>query len=1056
MQLNACLLLFIIATDKTLAFFHYQCHGHVSLAQEPTGHIGFSSVGVSDRPLNLQTDQNNVICTRTLQIPAGHTVLLKLVWLERGSNVSLRCVSDQENQALEIGDTALLAGCDQNKATLTWTGAGHSSNAFQLFYNVTTDARNSTEDYASPRSDLDILQQTGSSLTQSATRTEEVTGHPSQSVEWDSSGASTPDPGLMLPTTPLLGLTLAGSTDREAVPFPEEEQNNEADVSGAAQHTDSPGTQDYFHTITTDSMFQTLPYQTETSSALDGVRNSRTDHSHIASHTLALREKQLSSSRTMPHTMSKIGSTELPYYTPTSGMIDKKTAASTRSEQNMGTQGSGQTTAVTFEPLNSSSDLSLESLSTANTDRDISFSLGETSVSIVTDLDTAIGTTVHPRIKQSDMAALQPSIATVGFESTTLTRMTDFLSQRQTPESLDSFTLASPYSTFGESSKEDTRTDGTQRNGKNVFTTIVLRSQGYTKDNERTTSFSAKPMSTVPLGILDGTGTTEANTMLSTGKAATELSTDSSSFTSIQHSANTVYSLKGIAVDSQTPPITESYEHTSAVSQKVTLNTTLKTSQIPDNVHLSSSTNVLTTHGQAKHTHKNQPTPTTTHFGDLHEDVEEGIQSSTARGSDQRPSWTVAPASRMSTFTKPYFTSAAIWSSTVHHKPTFYIVPDEPAVIRVESIELLLQIIVEDAKSTASLEEETAHWLEPFLQRAPGFRGLLGVWSGGLAVQCLLEFNTKGALMWLNGTEAPALLEQTGLAQAVQDGRSFRLSKIRNITLGGFQGEVCDWLLQCPSGFRCVFHPGNWNHSCTSVCHSDYCHHHGICTHHPGQLPVCRCLVGEDFWYMGQRCDVRMTRARLVVTCLSVLLIAVAVIGVLAFVAVRRYRTLLIQAKVDQTQSSYRRFNHFDELSGRFWLPSRAGSADSLDNPAFTRSEELLHLRALDRPCCYHDDTMSLPSTCPSRGTCVNTIYPHSSQYAWRGSDMTVGDGVLDSGKASDLSVCSWPVEPIQWTPFPLLQQLAMHRSPTQVRVSRPRSYCEGMELVDMSKSWTA
>lgn len=53
-----------------------------------------------------------------------------------------------------------------------------------------------------------------------------------------------------------------------------------------------------------------------------------------------------------------------------------------------------------------------------------------------------------------------------------------------------------------------------------------------------------------------------------------------------------------------------------------------------------------------------------------------------------------------------------------------------------------------------------------------------------------------------------------------------------------------------------------------------------------------------------------------------------------------------------------------------------------------------------------------------------------SSQYAWRGSEMSVGDGVLDSGKASDLSVCSWPVEPIQWTPFPLLQQLASHRSP--------------------------
>lgn len=65
------------------------------------------------------------------------------------------------------------------------------------------------------------------------------------------------------------------------------------------------------------------------------------------------------------------------------------------------------------------------------------------------------------------------------------------------------------------------------------------------------------------------------------------------------------------------------------------------------------------------------------------------------------------------------------------------------------------------------------------------------------------------------------------------------------------------------------------------------------------------CLVGEDFWYMGQRCDVRMTRARLIGVCLAILLIIVTVIGVLAFVAVRRYRAILIQAKVDQTRSRY-------------------------------------------------------------------------------------------------------------------------------------------------------
>ncbi|XP_071379495.1 mucin-12 isoform X2 [Centroberyx affinis] len=433
--------------------------------------------------------------------------------------------------------------------------------------------------------------------------------------------------------------------------------------------------------------------------------------------------------------------------------------------------------------------------------------------------------------------------------------------------------------------------------------------------------------------------------------------------------------------------------------------------------------------------------------------------SVTAGSPQQPPSWTDPYPSQESSLA--HTTSASppspAWSSTTTQTPKFYIVPDQPATIRVESIELLLQIIVEESSSasTAGLEEDTAAWVEPYLLKAPGFNRLLGVWSSGLAVQSLLEFRTREALDWLGITGPASLLERTGLARAVREGRSFRSSKITNITVGGLQGGVCDWLLQCPAGYECVSQPATANHSCSSDCHSDYCHHHGICTHHPGQLPVCRCLVGEDFWYMGQRCDVKMTRARLAGACLAILLIMVTVIAILALVAVRRYRAMLIQAKVDQTRSSYRRFNHFDELSGRFWLRSWAGSADSLDNPAFTRSDELLHLRALDRPCCYHDDTLSLASTCPSHGTHINTVYPHSSQYGWRGSEMSVGDCVLDSGKASDLSVCSWPVEPIQWTPFPLLQQLASHRTPT-VRASRPRSYCEGMELVDLGKSWTA
>ncbi|XP_064813879.1 interphotoreceptor matrix proteoglycan 2-like [Oncorhynchus masou masou] len=160
---------------------------------------------------------------------------------------------------------------------------------------------------------------------------------------------------------------------------------------------------------------------------------------------------------------------------------------------------------------------------------------------------------------------------------------------------------------------------------------------------------------------------------------------------------------------------------------------------------------------------------------------------------------------------------------------------------------------------------------------------------------------------------------------------------------------------------------------CSSVCHSDYCHNQGICTHHPHQPPLCQCPVGDHFWFMGRRCDVRMTQQWLVGACLGVLVAIVTLIGAVAWLAVRRYRAMLIKTKVDQTRSSYRRFNHFDELS-------------------------------------------------------VVSGAVHRSQYGWAVSEVSLAECVLDSGKASDLSV----------------------------RALRPRSYCEGMELVELEKSWTA
>ncbi|XP_067298218.1 uncharacterized protein si:ch211-14k19.8 [Pseudorasbora parva] len=380
------------------------------------------------------------------------------------------------------------------------------------------------------------------------------------------------------------------------------------------------------------------------------------------------------------------------------------------------------------------------------------------------------------------------------------------------------------------------------------------------------------------------------------------------------------------------------------------------------------------------------------------------------------------------------------------HGRHYFIVEDQPAIIKEKTFQVLLQIILEgDFTPSMRLFE-----VETFLQRLSGFQNQHVTWHSGHVLQTVAQFQTVEALSWLGRVKS--LLQEAGLNPLPKKGLFVGGVRVKNITVGGLQTDVCEWLFECPSGFQCVSSKGNG--TCTSVCHSEYCNHQGICVHRLGQQPICQCPVGEDYWFMGQRCDLRMTHPRLVGVCFGVLVAVAAIMALLSYLTVRRFKSKLMQAKVEQTRSSYRRFNHFDELSARFWGRSWPGSEDSLDNPAFTRSDELLHLRALDRTCCYHDDTLSVVSTYHGSGTHLNTIYPHGSQYGWDLSNCSLADGVVDSGKASDLSVCSWPIEPIQWTPFPLLQQLT--RNTTTVKASRPRSYCEGMELVDLEKSWTA
>ncbi|XP_067317567.1 uncharacterized protein [Anolis sagrei] len=207
--------------------------------------------------------------------------------------------------------------------------------------------------------------------------------------------------------------------------------------------------------------------------------------------------------------------------------------------------------------------------------------------------------------------------------------------------------------------------------------------------------------------------------------------------------------------------------------------------------------------------------------------------------------------------------------------------------------------------------------------------------------------------------------------------------------------DPCATLFSCRESYECVATTEGAlaSATCVSACHRDYCKNQGICTHAANQTPVCH----------------------------------------------------------------YRRFCRLDDVSAHYWSKPWLASASSLDNLAFSNSEELLHLQILDTGCY---GTQEEPLASGGYGNPIHSnlhlgsVGQPSSALHWEESSLGANDPMIDSGKASEVSICSWPLEPIQWSPFHGLKQ-GSNREPAP-KSPRPLSCCEEMELVSLERSWTA
>uniref|UniRef100_A0A8U8C4F3 Uncharacterized protein n=1 Tax=Geospiza parvula TaxID=87175 RepID=A0A8U8C4F3_GEOPR len=379
----------------------------------------------------------------------------------------------------------------------------------------------------------------------------------------------------------------------------------------------------------------------------------------------------------------------------------------------------------------------------------------------------------------------------------------------------------------------------------------------------------------------------------------------------------------------------------------------------------------------------------------------------------------------------------------VGRAPQVFIVEDQPPLLRAPVLRIPCELVLDTAFAPALQDPGSAERQEllhsfnqtvtPLFTPVPGFLRLevTGIREGSV----VLSYDALFAAEQLPGPGLDELLEAALGSARARPGLALGTAPVlRHVALAR-PLDPCALLFTCPSGFACASR-ADGNVTCTSLCHRAYCKNHGICSHGRDQQPRCQCPVGSDFWFMGLRCDYRVTQQGLLGTAAGVLLSIVLLGAVLAAVAVRRFKALLLEARADQTRSSYRRFCRLDDVSAQYWSRSGLPSASSLDNPAFSNSEELLQLQVLDSGCCGCRGDSAGAKRRPA--PCAHPQCQPSFHYDWDTSSSSMNDPMVDSGKASDISVSSWPMEPIQWAPFPL------HQLSRQRPVSRGRKGWRG------------
>ncbi|XP_063160402.1 interphotoreceptor matrix proteoglycan 2 [Candoia aspera] len=258
-------------------------------------------------------------------------------------------------------------------------------------------------------------------------------------------------------------------------------------------------------------------------------------------------------------------------------------------------------------------------------------------------------------------------------------------------------------------------------------------------------------------------------------------------------------------------------------------------------------------------------------------------------------------------------------SGIIHHNPNNVTIPARALVVffslRVTNMIFSEDLFNKNSPEYKALEQRFLELLVPYLQsNLTGFQNLeiLNFRNGSIVVNSRMKFARP---VPRNVTNSVYMILED-FCNTAYETMNLAIDKYSLDVESGVQADPCKFqacnefseclVNQWSGEAECVCYPGYLSVDgmpCNSICllQTNFCQNDGKCDIIPGQGAICRCRVGDNWWYRGERCEEYVSEPLVVGIAIALVAVFLLVASTVTFFLARTLRDQNTKSEIEDS-----------------------------------------------------------------------------------------------------------------------------------------------------------